>query len=103
MLKRALDLAASFLGLVLLLPLFAIVAMLIKSEGPGPVFYRGLRVGLRGKPFRIFKFRTMVQEAEKLGAASTPDDDERITHVGHFLRKYKLDELPQLLNVVMGQ
>lgn len=66
------------------------------------MFYRGLRVGLRGQPFCIFKFRTMLVDAEKMGASSTSDDDARITHIGKFLRKYKLDELPQLINVLVG-
>lgn len=71
-------------------------------ENSGPVFYRGERIGLHGKPFRIFKFRTMLVDAEKLGASSTSDDDQRITSFGKFLRKYKLDELPQLINVLIG-
>jgi len=86
-----------FLGLLLLW-----IAWRIRREDGGPVFYRGVRVGLRGKPFRIFKFRTMVVNAEKFGASSTSDDDPRITGIGKFLRKYKLDELPQLINVLKG-
>ena len=78
------------------------LAWSIKREDHGPVFYRGERVGLHGKPFRIFKFRTMVVDAEKLGASSTSDDDVRITKIGRFLRRYKLDELPQLINVLIG-
>jgi lipopolysaccharide/colanic/teichoic acid biosynthesis glycosyltransferase len=77
--------------------------MLIKREDRGPVLYRGVRVGRYGKPFRIFKFRTMVVDAEKLGGASTADDDPRITRIGKFLRHYKLDELPQLINVIKGE
>jgi lipopolysaccharide/colanic/teichoic acid biosynthesis glycosyltransferase len=67
------------------------------------VFYRGLRMGRRGRSFRIFKFRTMVEDAEKLGGASTPEDDPRVTQVGRLLRRYKLDELPQILNVITGE
>lgn len=78
------------------------IAALIKKEDGGPIFYRGIRTGRYGKPFRVFKFRTMVVDAEKLGASSTSDDDERVTKIGKFLRKYKLDELPQLINVLVG-
>lgn len=88
--------------MVFLSPLLLWAAWRIKREDGGPVFYRGVRVGLHGKPFRIFKFRTMVVDAEKLGASSTSDDDPRITRIGNFLRKYKLDELPQLINVLKG-
>ena len=72
-------------------------------EDGGPVFYRGLRVGLRGKKFRMFKFRTMVLNADKIGGPSTADDDPRITKTGKFLRKCKLDEIPQLINVFTGE
>lgn len=101
--KRTFDLILSLAGLILVAPLLAVVALLIKLDSPGPVFYRGVRAGRFGKPFRIFKFRTMVQDAEKLGASSTPDNDPRVTRVGRFLRIYKLDELPQLLNVIKGE
>src|SRR6266571_102740 len=101
--KRWFDLILSLLGLIVLAPVFAAVAVAIKLESAGPVFYRGLRVGRYGKAFRIFKFRTMVEDAEALGGASTPEDDQRITRVGRFLRKLKLDELPQLLNVLKGE
>ena len=80
-----------------------IVSVIIKVTSSGSIFYRGLRVGKNGKPFRIFKFRTMVMEAEKIGPASTSCDDPRITKIGHFMRKYKLDELPQLINVFKGE
>jgi lipopolysaccharide/colanic/teichoic acid biosynthesis glycosyltransferase len=102
MIKRLFDLTAAFVGLILTAPFFLCVAWLIKKEDSGPVFYRGERVGLSGKPFRIFKFRTMVVDAESLGGPSTPDDDSRITWVGKWLRKNKLDELPQLINVLRG-
>ncbi len=101
--KRSFDLILSLLGLIVLAPVFAAVAVAIKIESAGPVFYRGVRAGRYGKAFRIFKFRTMVVNAEALGSASTPEDDQRITRVGRFLRKLKLDELPQLLNVVRGE
>lgn len=101
--KRLLDVALSLLGLVLLSPLLVALALWIKRDSPGPVFYRGLRVGRHGRPFRIYKFRTMVADAERLGGPSTADNDPRITPAGRFLRKYKLDELPQLLNVLRGE
>ncbi len=93
----------SLAGLVILSPVLLLVSLLIKLDSSGPVFYRGVRTGRFGKPFRIFKFRTMVQDAEKAGPSSTADDDSRITRVGRFLRKHKLDELPQLMNVLCGQ
>jgi len=103
-LKRLFDIFFSFLGLILVLPLFLVIAFLIKRESPeGPVFYRGVRVGKDGKPFRMFKFRTMVPDAEKLGGPSTAGDDPRLLKIGHFLKKYQLDELPQLINVLKGE
>jgi lipopolysaccharide/colanic/teichoic acid biosynthesis glycosyltransferase len=100
--KRLLDVICSLLGLLLLSPVLIFIALRIKVEDRGPTFYRGLRVGLNGRDFHIFKFRTMVVDAEKLGGPSTSDDDTRITRAGKFLRKYKLDELPQLINVLFG-
>lgn len=91
------------LGLTALAPLLAILAVAVKLESPGPVFYRGRRVGRHGKPFRMFKFRSMVVNADRIGGSSTADSDPRITRVGRFLRKYKLDELPQLINVLKGE
>lgn len=102
MLKRIFDFGCSLLGFIGLSALFLAIAVAIRLDSRGPVFYRGLRVGRFGKQFRIFKFRTMVEDAEREGASSTADDDARVTRVGRFLRKYKLDELPQLLNVIMG-
>ncbi|TAL41087.1 MAG: sugar transferase, partial [Methylovulum sp.] len=93
----------SLIGLFFFSPLLLVIPMLIKREDSALVFYRGVRVGRYGKPFRIFKFRTMVVDAEKLGGASTADDDPRITRIGKFLRHYKLDELPQLINVIKGE
>lgn len=101
--KRSFDLILSGLWLVLLSPLLTAIALLIKLDSPGPVFYRGRRVGLNGKPFRMFKFRTMILNADRIGGSSSPDDDPRVTGAGRFLRRYKLDELPQLLNVLVGE
>ena len=101
--KRLFDVAFSTLGLLLLAPLLSTVSVAIKLSSPGPVFYRGERIGLRGKPFFIFKFRSMVEDAESIGASSTPVDDPRISGIGHFLRRWKLDELPQLINVWKGE
>jgi len=101
--KRVFDISFSLVGLIMLSPLFFLIAYLIKREDGGPVFYRGVRIGQFGKPFRIYKFRTMVVDAEKIGGPSTADDDPRITKIGKFIRKYKLDELPQLINVLKGE
>ena len=101
--KRVFDFLASLVGLVLLAPLLIVLAVLIKLGSSGPVFYRGVRAGRYGKPFRIFKFRTMVINADKIGGPSSAADDPRITRIGNFLRRYKLDEVPQLLNVVKGE
>lgn len=103
MLKRSFDIVASLLGLVVLAPLFVIVAIVLRSGSSGPTFYRGSRVGRYGKAFRIFKFRTMVVNADKIGGPSSSADDPRITRAGNFLRRYKLDELPQLINVLTGE
>lgn len=100
--KRFFDIFISSVGLIVVSPILLICAMAIKSESKGPVFYRGERIGCNGKPFLIFKFRSMVDNAEKLGASSTNASDVRITRVGRYIRKYKLDELPQLLNVFKG-
>lgn len=100
--KRLFDLVLALLLLLLLAPLLICLAAWIKFSSAGPVFYRGWRAGLYGRPFRIFKFRTMLPNAEKLGGAETADDDPRITKAGHILRRFKLDELPQLFNVVRG-
>ena len=103
MLKRFFDIVLSLIGLVVLFPLFLLIAILIKLDSRGPVFYRGIRIGRFGKPFRIYKFRTMVMNAERLGASSTSKDDPRITKVGKLIRRYKLDETPQLINVLKGE
>lgn len=103
MAKRALDLIAASLGLVLLSPLLAAICLWIKLDSPGPVLHRGQRVGKDGRPFHILKFRTMVANAAKLGPGITVGVDPRITRAGRFLRRTKLDELPQLINVVRGE
>jgi len=82
--------------------LFACLAFMIKREDGGPVFYRGVRVGKDGREFRMFKFRTMVMNADKLGGPSTADDDPRISRIGKTIRKYKFDEFPQFINVLLG-
>lgn len=101
--KRAFDLFWSVLGLLVLAPLFAAIALLIKLEDGGPVFFRQERVGYRSRFFRIWKFRTMVVDAEKRGGQLTVGRDPRVTRVGHWLRKMKLDEFPQLINVLVGE
>ena len=101
--KRAFDIVASALGLILLSPLFALIALQVKLSSRGPVFYSQERIGLYGLPFRIYKFRTMIDHAEEAGLPQlTHDNDPRITKVGHWLRKYRLDELPQLWNILCG-
>ncbi len=100
--KRMVDVVGSAVGLLLLLPVLAIVAVVIKLDSPGPIFFRQERVGLRGRPFRIFKFRTMVVGAARAGTALTVRGDTRITRAGVALRKHKFDELPQLFNVLAG-
>lgn len=100
--KRSLDVVASLIGLVLLSPVLLVISILVKLDSPGPVFYRGVRAGRDGEPFKMLKFRTMVANADKIGGPSTSDDDPRVTRVGRFLRKYKLDEIPQLINVLKG-
>ncbi len=102
-LKRAMDIVISAAALLVLWPVFALIALAIVADDPGPVFYRQVRVGRGGKPFRIFKFRTMVVGADKKGLSITVGRDSRITRVGAFLRKTKLDELAQLLNVLRGE
>ena len=99
-LKRLFDLAIAVLGLLLLAPVLLAIAAWIRLDSPGPVFFRQERVGLRGRPFRIFKFRSMRQD--NAGSQITVGADGRITRSGHFIRAYKLDELPQFLNVLLG-
>jgi lipopolysaccharide/colanic/teichoic acid biosynthesis glycosyltransferase len=101
-LKRSLDIALAVAGLLLLAPALLFLAIAIRLSSPGPMFYRGVRVGVNGKLFRIVKFRTMVMNAEALGGSCTSTNDLRITPIGRWLRKYKLDELPQIFNVLKG-
>ncbi|MDP8299415.1 MAG: sugar transferase [Candidatus Tantalella remota] len=103
MFKRVFDVFVAFIGLVVFSPVLIATGMVIKKQSPGPVFYRGIRTGLDGNFFRIFKFRTMVVDAENLGGPSTALNDPRLIRIGKFLRKYKLDELPQLFNVIRGE
>lgn len=101
MIKRLFDIIFSGIGLIVLLPLFIVIAIWIKRDSEGDVFFRQNRVGLNGQIFKIHKFRTMVANTEKLGGL-TIGQDKRITKAGRFLRKYKLDELPQLIDVFIG-
>ena len=101
--KRLFDTVASFLGLLLLSPLFLLVVVLIKLDSPGPVFFRQERMGKGFRPFFVYKFRTMFHDAPERGRAITSDDDPRITRGGWFLRRTKIDELPQLINVLKGE
>ncbi len=101
--KRTLDIVASVFALVLLSPLFAIVALLIKKDSKGPIFYKQERIGKSGKPFNIYKFRTMVCNAESTTPQLSSENDRRITNVGKTLRKYRIDEIPQFWNVLKGE
>jgi lipopolysaccharide/colanic/teichoic acid biosynthesis glycosyltransferase len=100
--KVLFDFIAAAAGIVLLTPALLVIAIIMKATSPGPVFYSGERVGLHGKMFRMLKFRTMVVGADKLGGSCTYEGDPRITRAGAWLRKFKLDELPQLFNVFLG-
>ncbi len=101
--KRAFDLVAAGCGLILLSPLFLAVAVAVKLDSRGPVFFLQQRVGLNFRPFQMYKFRTMVVDAPKLGGQLTVTGDPRVTRSGRWLRKLKIDELPQLINVVLGE
>ena len=103
MLIRLLDIVLSLLGLIFLLPIFLILAVWMKFDSQGSIFFRQIRVGKDGRDFRIYKFRTMIVNAEKMGIITIGERDPRITNSGYFLRKYKLDELPQLINVLKGE
>lgn len=100
--KRIFDIAASVCGLIVLSPLFLILAVWIKLDSKGPIFYRQVRVGKNNKDFRIFKFRSMRAGSDKGSLVTIGGRDPRITRSGHFIRKFKLDELPQLINVFVG-
>lgn len=101
--KRCIDLAGAAAGLVILAPLLLVIAVLVKLDSSGPVFYRGERLGRNGRPFRIYKFRSMVSDAADQPERVAKFDDPRITRLGAFLRASKLDELPQLTNVLRGE
>src|SRR3989304_3300850 len=103
MLKRLFDFLSSAFALLLFSPFLIITALLIKLKDNGSVFYMAPRVGKNGKMFRMYKFRSMIVNADKVGPSSTTKTDLRLTPVGKFLRKYKLDELPQLINVLIGE
>ena len=100
--KRLFDIVAAAAGLIVLCPLFAIIAVLIKWDSDGPVFFRQSRIGRHFRPFFIYKFRTMLSDAPAIGPLLTVGDDPRITRVGRWLRRTKLDELPQLINILTG-
>jgi lipopolysaccharide/colanic/teichoic acid biosynthesis glycosyltransferase len=100
--KRVFDILFSFFGLVLVLPLFVLIIISMKITTKGPIIYKQLRVGINNNDFFIFKFRTMFVNADKLGLLTVGERDPRVTKIGFYLRKYKLDELPQLINVFCG-
>ena len=97
--KRCIDIVLSIIAMLLTLPTFLIIVFWIKLDSPGPIIFKQIRVGLHGHLFVIYKFRTMIAKENPKDQLITVGEDPRITHSGHFLRKYKLDELPQLLNV----
>ena len=100
--QRLSDMVAAGVGLLLLSPLLFVMALWVKLDSPGPVFYRALRVGRGGIPFRVFKFRSMIVDADRRGPGITTAGDARVTASGRWLRRTKVDELPQLLNVLRG-
>ena len=101
--KIIFDKVIALLALIALSPLMIFLSIIIKATSPGKVFYKGIRTGRNNKNFKIYKFRTMVHNAESIGGHSTALDDFRFTKVGRFLRKYKLDELPQFINIIKGE
>lgn len=103
LIKRGFDFIVSLVMIILLSPVLLVLAILIKADSKGPVFYRQVRVTTGGRDFRIFKFRTMVQNADQIGALVTSGNDSRITKIGSKIRKCRLDELPQLFNVIKGE
>lgn len=100
--KRVFDVTVAAVGLIVLSPLLLGIALIVRLSSPGPIVHRARRVGLNGQLFTLYKFRSMVVNAERLGAGITTRDDARITPIGRFLRRTKLDELPQLVNVLKG-
>ena len=101
--KRALDLVFSLFLFILLIPLFLVISAAVAADSGFPVFYRALRGGYKNRPFRIYKFRTMVKNADQIGGGTTALNDSRITRVGAFLRKTKLDEIANLINIIRGE
>jgi lipopolysaccharide/colanic/teichoic acid biosynthesis glycosyltransferase len=101
--KRMLDIILSIIALFILSPIMLIIALVVKVDSSGPVFYRGIRAGREENKFHIFKFRTMIEDAEVKGGYSTAMDDSRFTRTGRYLRRYKFDELPQFFNVISGE
>jgi len=102
LLKRAFDIVCSFIGIIILLPIFIVITLLIILDSRGGIFYRQVRVGKNNKDFFLLKFRTMQTGADKKGLLTVGNKDSRVTHIGYYLRKYKADELPQLFNVLFG-
>jgi lipopolysaccharide/colanic/teichoic acid biosynthesis glycosyltransferase len=100
--KRLFDIVLALIAILVLAPVLLAAAIAVKISSPGPVFYRGIRAGLFGRPFRIFKFRTMLDNAESLGGPTTGTNDRRVTKIGAWFRRTKIDELPQLFNVLVG-
>lgn len=101
--KRLFDIIASSLGLIVLSPLFLVLALWIKADSKGPVFYRQTRVGKDNRDFRLYKFRSMRPDSDRLGLITVGGRDPRVTRSGYYIRKYKLDEFPQLINVLKGE
>jgi len=101
--KRIFDLLVGIVGITILLPVYLLVAICIKFIDNGSVMYKAQRVGLNGELFYMYKFRTMIPDADKVGPSSSPKTDSRVTPIGKFLRKFKIDELPQLFNVISGK
>lgn len=102
MVKRIFDLFFSGIGLIIISPIFMLLSLLIALDSQGGIFYKQVRIGKNMRPFKLFKFRTMYANSDKKGLLTVGDNDNRITRVGYYLRKYKLDELPQLINVLIG-
>lgn len=102
MAKRTFDILFSFIGLICIAPVFIVLFTLIAADSKGGIFYKQVRIGKNLKPFKLFKFRSMYTDADKKGLLTVGNNDNRITKIGYYLRKYKLDELPQLINVFIG-
>ena len=102
-LKRIFDIVFGAIGTIVLLPIMIVLAIIIKCESKGPALFKQVRITQYGKEFKILKFRTMVVNAEKIGTQVTSKNDPRVTKVGRFLRKYRLDELPQIINILKGE